>query len=153
MFTLVCLRLYACICLIYAGMPAYAFTGPMFCRENWFHMCFKSEPFTWPCPGIPPCQRSSVVKWCMGMGVSMCVRCFIALCLNRTLPVLLTFPNHLTQFFLLSPALKASWQSESEGSLWAISVWFYVYDKLVGLCCWLGLLRTLIGCLSSERNS
>lgn len=43
-------------------------------------------PALYICPGILPCQRSTVVKCWMRLG------CFIALCLNRNLPVSLTFP-------------------------------------------------------------
>lgn len=103
MCSLVWMWLYVSICPKYLCKSACVF----FCshllssrQRNWFHLSYMSQHFPQPCPGILRCQWSSgvvLVVWRWGGGVrtqvSVCVRCFIALCLNRNLSVLLTFPQ------------------------------------------------------------
>ena len=49
--------LYACkhICICFYWSHALSSRD-----RNWFHLCYMSKPFPWPCPGILPCQSSSV---------------------------------------------------------------------------------------------
>lgn len=120
MCSLVWMWLYGSICPKYLCKSACA----VFCsyllssrQRNWFHLSYMSQHFPQPCPGILRCQWSSgvvlVVLWgWVCVQVSVCVRCFIALCLNRNLSVLLTFPQlpHTASTHLLSTeSLLAKW--------------------------------------------